>query len=181
MVAPAVKVARDGFVVNADLVNYMSSATTGTYDFLTHDPAWAIDFAPNGTRVQLGDRMTRKRYAETLELIGEQGVDAFYTGRIAVATIAALRNANGTMTMDDLANYSVVTRQPSQVKYRGYTITGGSAPSSGVVALSVMNILSGYDMRKVRDTKLATHRLDEAIRFAYGQVCYLTLSKVPQY
>lgn len=33
-------------------------------NFLVEDPAWAEDFAPNGVLVQLGDLITRKRYAE---------------------------------------------------------------------------------------------------------------------
>lgn len=170
VVAPAVNVARNGFVVNEDLVSYMTAATAVAGDFLSHDPTWALDFAPNGTRVKLGDVMTRKRYANTLETIGDYGVDAFYNGEIADATIQALRRANGSMTMEDLRNYSVAVRQPLQIKYRNFTITSCSAPSSGVVVLSTFNTISGYDMGKTSNINLTTHRLDEAIRFGYGQV-----------
>lgn len=170
VVAPAVNVARKGFVVTQDLVNYMTAATSLSGDFLSYNPEWAMDFAPNGARVQLGDIMTRKRYADTLETIGELGADAFYNGEIAEATIRALQNANGTMTMEDLRTYKVALRPPLQVKYRDYTITSCSAPSSGVVVLSTFNTISGYNMGKTADINLATHRLDEAIRFGYGQV-----------
>lgn len=64
--APAIHLARHGFKVTQDLVNQMKSATKGEANFLVEDPNWAIDFAPNGTLVQLGDTMTRKRYADTL-------------------------------------------------------------------------------------------------------------------
>jgi gamma-glutamyltranspeptidase/glutathione hydrolase len=107
VVTPAVNVARYGFRVTADTVGCMDSATAGTYDFLTYKPTWAIDFAPNGTRKGLGDILTRKRYADTLETIAEYGADAFYTGAIANATITALRKANGTMILEDLKNYTV--------------------------------------------------------------------------
>jgi len=106
VVSPAVKVARYGFVVNADTVRYMESASPGG-GFLTNDPSWALDFAPNGRRVQLGETLSRKRYADTLETIAEQGADAFYSGAIASATIAAIRRANGTMTLADLRNYTI--------------------------------------------------------------------------
>src|SRR5436190_4117631 len=79
VVTPAVHVARDGFTVTDDLVKYIAAATT-SYDFLTKDPTWALDFASNGTRAKLGDKITRKRYADTLETIGEYGPDTFYTG-----------------------------------------------------------------------------------------------------
>ena len=169
VITPAIKVARYGFVVTEDLVRYMACATAGAYDFLTYDETWALDFAPNGTRLGLGDVMTRKRYANTLESIAEKGPDAFYTGAIANATITALQKSNGTMTLSDLANYAVQIRQPSNITYRGYKIHSGSAPSSGAVVLSTMKIVEGYDMSTPSQLNFSTHYLDEAMRFAYGQ------------
>lgn len=67
VVLPAAKVAREGFRVNEDQVLYMNTVIPSG-EFLTEDPTWAIDFAPNGTRVQLNSIMTRKRYADTLEV-----------------------------------------------------------------------------------------------------------------
>lgn len=169
VVTPAVKVARYGFNVTEDLVRYMASVTPNN-KFLTDDPSWAIDFAPHGELVKLGDTITRKRYADTLEIIAAEGPDAFYTGAIAEATIAALSKKNGTMTLDDLKNYTVAIRKPSVINYRGYKLTSTSAPSGGVVALSTLNIVGGYDgFGDPAAINLTTHRLDEAMRFAYGQ------------
>lgn len=166
--APAIKLARDGFTVREDLIRYMNSVSPN--DFLTDDPSWAIDFAPRGRRVQLGETMTRKRYADTLEAIAQGGADAFYTGAIAKATIAALRNANGTMTLDDLGNYSVALRKPIFLNYRGYRLASTGAPSCGAVALSTLSTVSSYDdFGEPGQANLSTHRLDEAMRFAYGQ------------
>ncbi|KAL9034959.1 MAG: hypothetical protein Q9214_006807, partial [Letrouitia sp. 1 TL-2023] len=170
VIAPAIKLARYGFTVTADLVRYMDSATEDGENFLVDEPTWAIDFAPNGTRVGLNDTITRKRYANTLEAISEHGVDAFYTGSIANATIQALQAQNGTMTLDDLKNYTVEIRNPSQITYRNYRLTSCSAPSSGEVALSVMKAIEGYpDIGDPAAINISTHRLDEAIRFGYGQ------------
>ena len=167
---PAVHVARGGWTVNQDLVDYMDLAVEGIENFLVEDPTWAIDFAPNGTMLRLGDTITRRRYADTLESIAQYGVDAFYTGPIAEATIQAIQANNGTMTMQDLKNYSVALREPAAVDYREYKIRSCSAPSSGTVAMSVMNIVSGYDtMGEEATLNISTHRFDEAMRFAYGQ------------
>lgn len=73
LIMPAVKVARYGFPVTPDLVRYMASATAGIDNFLVNDPTWAIDFAPNGTLLGLGDTITRRRYADTLESIAKRG------------------------------------------------------------------------------------------------------------
>ncbi len=167
---PAIHTARNGWTVTTDLVNYMIAATAGQQDFLSQDPSWALDFAPNGTRVGLGDTITRKRYADTLETIANGGPEAFYTGYIAETMIDALQRANGTMTLGDLQNYTVAIRQPAQIDYRGYKLTSCSAPSSGVVVLSSLNTVDGYsDFFYPENINLSTHRLDEAIRFAYGQ------------
>ncbi|TPX08104.1 uncharacterized protein E0L32_010171 [Thyridium curvatum] len=169
VVKPAVRVARYGFNVTADLVRYMDSVTPNG-KFLTDSPTWAIDFAPNGTRVQKGQIMTRRRYADTLEAVAEGGADVFYTGAIANATIAALRAANGTMTLEDLRNYTVAIRKPAFATYRGFKLHSCSAPASGVVALSALKTVEGYSgFGDPASVNLTTHRLDEAIRFAYGE------------
>ncbi|KAL2372868.1 hypothetical protein RJZ57_002670 [Blastomyces gilchristii] len=167
---PAIRTARHGWPVNEDLVHYMEADTAGENDFLSKDPAWAVDFAPNGVLLGLGDIITRRRYADTLEKIAKYGADAFYSGPIAQATIRALQAQNGTMTLDDLKNYTVAIRGISQVSYRGYKVTSTSAPSSGVVTMSILNILNEYDdFFAPGNVNLSTHRLAEAMRFAYGQ------------
>lgn len=148
----------------------MDSAVEGIENFLVEDPNWALDFAPNGTRLGLGDTITRRRYADTLESIAHRGVDAFYEGPIAQTMIRAIQGSNGIMTMADLKNYSVALRDPCSIDYRDYHIRSCSAPSSGVVAMSAMKIIEGYtNIGEEATLNLSTHRFDEAIRFAYGQ------------
>jgi gamma-glutamyltranspeptidase / glutathione hydrolase len=167
VMTPAVNVARYGFEVTADTAKYLASVSNP--EFLTEDPTWAIDFAPNGTLVQEGQIMTRKRYADTLETISDEGPDAFYSGAIAEATIAAIQATNGTMTVEDLANYTVAIRDTLSVDYRGYKLTSCSAPSGGEVALSILNIVNGFDgFGDPAQINLTTHRLDEAMRWSYG-------------
>lgn len=171
---PAITTARDGFPVTEDLVRYMDRAVSDGEDFLSHNPTWAIDFAPNGTRLGLGDIMTRRRYADTLETIAKQGADAFYRGPIAETLVNAIQATNGTMTLDDLRNYTVAIGDVAQIDYRGYKVTSTTASSSGVVALSMLKIVDTYDdFFTPGNVNLSTHRLVEAMRFAYGQVSSL--------
>jgi gamma-glutamyltranspeptidase/glutathione hydrolase len=166
---PAVKVAREGFPVSADLVKQMNAAMTPTNRFLETDPTWRIDFAPNGTLVKLGQTMTRQRYADTLETIAKRGADAFYTGPIAETMIRTLKEKNGTMTLGDLKNYTVALRKPQGIEYRGYQAHSCSSPASGSVVLAVMKIMEGYeDFGDCNAVNISTHRLDEAMRFGYG-------------
>jgi gamma-glutamyltranspeptidase/glutathione hydrolase len=120
LVQPAIRLARYGFPVGPDLVRYMDYGNTS---FLVDDPMWSQDFAPNGTRVGVGDYMTRRRYARTLETIAEQGAEAFYTGDVAEATVSAIKQAEGIITMDDRP-YAVKVRTPLTISYRDFKITG---------------------------------------------------------
>lgn len=172
LLSPAIEVARNGFRVGEDLVRYMNAAVGDGEDFFIKNPIWAQDFAPNGTRLGLGDIITRRHYADTLEAIAKHGPDAFYTGPIAEAMIKAMKAENGTMTMKDLADYKIAFRNTSQIDYRGYKITSSTAPSSGNVALSILKVLGTYkDLFTSKESlNISTHRMDEAIRFGYGQV-----------
>ena len=169
LVRPAIDIARHGFLISEDLFSTMEEAIASQTDFFVEDPSWAIDFAPDGKKLGAGKWMTRKRYANLLEQIAEHGPDVFYTDSVAEATIAALQKANGIMTLTDLKAYAVAIRKPAEITYRGFKLTAASAPSSGVVALSVMKAIEGYQNMGY-DLNLSTHRLDEAIKFGYGQV-----------
>lgn len=169
----AINVARNGWNVTQDLVNYMASANSSAQvpNFLCAEPAWAVDFCPNGTLVGLGDVITRKRYADTLETIANEGPDAFYdpNGAIARTTIAALQAANGTMTVHDLANYTAAIRTVPNITYHDFMLYSCSAPSSGSIVLNTLNTVSGYqDFFGMDAVNISTHHLDEAIRFGYA-------------
>ncbi|KAM3414486.1 Glutathione hydrolase [Cercospora zeina] len=174
LVMPSVAIARNGFVVGKDLVKYMDSSVASAKavvgNFLVDDPNWALDFAPNGTRLGLGDVMTRKRYADTLQTIAEQGVAAFYSGPIARTWINHIRATGGNMALEDLTNYTVAIRKPASISYRDFHLHSCSAPSSGTVALSIMKIIEGYDnIGWASTTNQSTHIFDEALRFGYAQ------------
>lgn len=144
--------------------------STRSFDFLSKDPVWAVDFAPNGTRVGQGEIMTRKRYAATLSTIADEGADAFYRGPLADTLVRSVQQTNGTITMQDMEAYSVVSRRPVDILYRGkYRLHACGAPASGTVGLSALKILEGYDSGE-NDVDLHVHRTAEAMRFGYGKV-----------
>ncbi|CAK7265579.1 hypothetical protein SEPCBS57363_001655 [Sporothrix epigloea] len=185
VVMPAVHVARNGFPVSPDLVRYMTAATSTLGTFLTDDPVWAEDFAPNGTLLRLGDTITRKRYANTLEIIARGGVATFYEGDMAKDMIQLIRSRNGTMTLDDYKDYKIIVRPAVSTMFRGRRLFATGAPSSGAVALSILKTMEqfpatgldhdgGYDSDGHNSkANLSTHRFDEAMRFGYGARTHL--------
>ncbi|KAJ9149929.1 Gamma-glutamyltranspeptidase 1 [Pleurostoma richardsiae] len=173
VVHPAVHVARNGFNVTEDLVRYMTATLeeqkkAGRGNFLLEDPAWAEDFAPNGTLVTLGDVITRKRYADTLEKIGRDGIDTFYEGEIAKSIVEAVQATGGAITLDDMKNYTIHPKKAIHITYRGHKLYSTGAPSSGPVMLSMLKTMEQYDPLETSDVNLTTHRFIEAMRFAYA-------------
>jgi gamma-glutamyltranspeptidase/glutathione hydrolase len=143
----------------------------GNSSFLTKDPSWAIDFAPDGTLLGLGDILTRNRYAALLERIATEGPDCFYKGDIARSTIRAVQNAGGIMTAEDLAKYKPIQRDVMTITYRNFKITSLGAPSGGPVVLSILKTVEGYKtMGDLQSLNLSIHRLDQATRFGFGAV-----------
>jgi gamma-glutamyltranspeptidase/glutathione hydrolase len=170
LVMPAVRLARGGWEVGADLERYMALATLRSA-FLTEDPEWARDFAPAGRLLRAGERISRPRYADTLETVAREGAGTFYEGPLAEATVRALRKAGGIMTAEDLREYEAVVRKPVEMTYRGHRLVSCGAPASGSVVLAALGVVQGYgDFGWAEARNLSTHRLDEAVRFAYGLV-----------
>jgi gamma-glutamyltranspeptidase/glutathione hydrolase len=105
--------------------------------------------------------------AETLESIAQHGADGFYKGEIAQRLVEGVRAAGGIWSLQDLASYRVVERQPVVGRYRGLKITSAAPPSSGGIALMTMlNILQGFDLQ-AQDESTRTHLMVEAMRRAY--------------
>jgi len=85
-----------------------------------------------------GTVMRNHAYADTLKALAKGGADAFYYGPIAEDIAAAVQgdlNIPGDMTVEDLANYQIVEREPVCVDYRGHNVCGMGPPSSGGLAV----------------------------------------------
>ncbi|KDN37763.1 hypothetical protein RSAG8_09918, partial [Rhizoctonia solani AG-8 WAC10335] len=137
---PVIKLAK-GFQVSRELAKVLA----GNLPYITEDPLWAAVYAPNGTVAVSGQTIRRPTYAKALQRIADEGVNAFYTGPIANNIITKAQANGGIITLEDLKKYQVVIRKPVQIKYRNYTITSCPAPSSGIIALSALQILQHFD------------------------------------
>ncbi|KAJ4024687.1 hypothetical protein NW766_000927 [Fusarium irregulare] len=166
LVEPSITLARQGFIVGRDLQGIMDGVEDQSL-FLSK--AWRPDFAPTGSRIQAGDLMTRKRYADFLCLIRDNGAQAFYSGKLAKQIVSAVQGEGGILTLKDLQDYRVKSRPTVDLKFGQYRLVTSGAPSGGIVGLNILNTFQGYS--KTDDPariNLTTHRLDEAFRFGYG-------------
>ena len=88
--------------------------------------------------------MKRPRLANTLEIIANQGADAFYTGVLADKIVKEVRDRGGIFTTEDLATYTVDVRDALSVDLNGtYTAYTTHAPTSGPILTFILNILQG--------------------------------------
>ena len=165
LIAPAIVLAQNGFPVEDALA-----------DALTHDakrlarwPSSASIFLNGDQPLQEGEQLLQFDLADTLQAIADNGPRAFYTGPIADQIVAAVRQAGGIMSKQDLAHYHAVVRQPVRGTYRGYDIVAMPPPSSGGVTLiEMLNILGGYDLPKLGRGAPAFHDMIEAMKRAYA-------------
>jgi len=166
--APAIRLARDGFVVTPRLHN-------GLNNFGTHVDAWtkAHFSGPDGKPLPAGTLLKSPEQADLLMRIARQGPNAFYTGPTARRLVAAVNGAArnpSKMTLADLASYRAKPRTPICGTYRVYRICGMGPPSSGGIAvLQILKQLERFDMTKLGpNSPVAWHLFAESERLAYA-------------
>ncbi|WP_045046025.1 gamma-glutamyltransferase [Rouxiella chamberiensis] len=166
VMAPAIKLARQGFVLTRADTDILD---TKTAKFKDEPEVAKIFLRKDGTPLQPGDRLVQKDLANTLEAISRRGPDAFYKGKIPAAVEAASKKGGGIITAADFANYKVTETAPVTCSYRGYKFVSAPPPSSGGVTLcETLNILEGYDLKSMGfNSAAAIHTLTEAMRHAY--------------
>ncbi|KAF9770969.1 hypothetical protein IL306_011442 [Fusarium sp. DS 682] len=163
----AIKVARDGFIVNADMAAFIEKTIRAHRNFFVEDPSWAEDFTRNGQLIPEGEKMIRRRYARTLQAIADHGADVFYTGPFAESMVKTIQETNGTITLDDYKNYNVISREVLHAEYKGYDVYGIPSPAGGAVSLNILNTMNGYTHQD-EDRNTTLHIYIEAMKFAYG-------------
>ena len=167
LIAPAIRLAREGFAVEDDLADSLPRAQPR----LARWPASAkIFLKADGTPLERGDRLVQSDLAASLARSPRDGPRAFYEGPLAEKIVASLRANGGIMTLDDLKYYRAIERPAVRGSYRGYDIASMPPPSSGGVHLiQMLNILEGFPLRDSGAGSAATlHLMIEAMKPAYA-------------
>ena len=130
----------------------------------------AIFFNADGKPLGRGERLVQADLARTLEVIAQQGPDAFYRGRTAERIISAVREAGGRMTLGDMHSYRAVEREPLRGAFRGREILAMPPPSSGGVhVIQLLNILEAFPLQQMgANSAAAIHVMAEAMKLAYA-------------
>jgi gamma-glutamyltranspeptidase/glutathione hydrolase len=127
LVMPAVRLAREGFIVHpqlADEIEYGLEKYAGKTNFSEHFGS-----------VSAGQVFRQPELADTLQRIAEQGAQGFYTGRTADLIVREMERGNGLISHDDLARYEAVWREPLSANWREFVVHAAPPPSSGGFAV----------------------------------------------
>ena len=164
VIAPAIRLAREGFVVD----EYRSESIRSDSARLALFPASPRASCRPGGRRRPARSCVQPDLAATLEAIRREGAAGFYQGPVADLIVAEMERGGGLISHEDLARYQAIWREPVTIRYRGYTIYSMPPASSGGVTMGeILNIMEGYDPLPPFGTPALIHREAEAMRRAF--------------
>ncbi len=163
VLAPAIRLARDGFVVDSAFHRSLASGR----EYLAPFDGRAM-FYPGDSALPVGSRFVQPALARTLQLIADQGVQAFYSGEIGDSLVAAMKRGGGIITRADMQKYRPAWRTPIESRYRGHTLyTMPPASSGGITITETLNMLSTWDSLPSFGTASYAHILGSAYQRAF--------------
>lgn len=159
---PAIRLARDGFIVDSSLNHSLASARV-----IRRFEADSV-FLPGGQAVATGTRLKQPELARTLMAIADRGPSAFYSGWVADSLVATVHRDGGIITNEDLARYQPLWRDPIVGTYRGYSLIAMPPSSSGgITTLEVLNQLETFPAMPAFGSAEYVHLLAETFRRAF--------------
>jgi len=168
--APAIALARDGFLMNKRL-NGSLSGRNKTRAGLTAE-ARAVFFDGEGEVLPVGTRIRNPDLVEALEDMAANGARAFYQGQATglAKYVAEKTPQDGKLTAQDIQQYKAKNRDAVCGEYRAYTVCGMGPPSSGGVAVvQMLAQLERFDLAAMgADSPTFWHLFLESQRVAYA-------------
>lgn len=162
---PAIRLARDGYVVHSRVAFDWPAEVAK----LSRNAAAAATMLVDGRAPAAGAVHRQPALADTLAEIARHGRDGFYTGRIAEDMVRTLRALGGSHSLEDFANAEGAFVTPIRTGFRGCELLECPPNGQGIVALILLNILSGFDLGGL--DPLGPERIHlflEAAKLAYG-------------
>ncbi len=165
VIAPAVKLASEGFVVDEVRSRSLDEYRGWFYNFAASRRYFLPD---SGRAPSPGTRWVQADLGRTLAEIRDRGADGFYRGWVADSIVAEMDRDGGLISHEDLAAYRPLWREPIAVTYRGYTVYSMPPSSSGGVTLAlILNIMEGFGPLPPFGSSALIHRESEAMRRAF--------------
>jgi gamma-glutamyltranspeptidase/glutathione hydrolase len=156
---------RDGYAVS-EIIAHQWKDQEAT---LARDPTAAATFLIEGRAPKTGEIFRNPNLANSLEQIAKGGRDAFYKGSLAKAIADDMAKRKGLLTAADLAAHTSDWTEPISTDYKGHQVLEFPPNTQGVVALEMLNILEGFDLKALgHNSAEYLHLLVEAKKIAFA-------------
>ncbi|MEM9062091.1 MAG: gamma-glutamyltransferase [Pseudomonadota bacterium] len=163
LLAPAIGYARDGYPVSSRV----HSDWNGAVELMKAEPTMSKTFLVDGGAPAVGAIHRQPELARTMQAVADGGREAFYTGEIARDMVDYLRGLGGLHTVEDFANVQGEYVTPISSEFRGHMVWQCPPNGQGVIALLMLNIMSGVDTFGDLLSPDRIHAELEACRLAY--------------
>uniref|UniRef100_A0A8C0UG05 Glutathione hydrolase n=2 Tax=Cyanistes caeruleus TaxID=156563 RepID=A0A8C0UG05_CYACU len=154
-------VAQNGFNVTHELAKALSELKDLNYSDRFHEI-----FLPDGQPLLPGMFVRRLDLAAVLQLLGEEGVSAFYRGNLTQEMISEVHNYGGVLVEEDFSNYSVTVEDPVHTIYRGHLVFTPPPPHAGPALITALNILEGFNITRQGSRGNILHWVAETLKIA---------------
>ena len=119
----------------------------------------------------VGEVFRNPELAKTLTTLAKEGESAFYKGEIAKAILKTSSDLGGTMTGEDLSQFSAEWVEPVSTTYRGWKVYELPPNGDGIAALEMLNIMEQTPPATAGALSTAElHTRIEAMKLAYADV-----------
>ena len=167
---PAIELAENGFEVTPRLNALITRSAESLFRF---ESTRNYFLSEEAVPLFVGTLVRNPEYAGTLRTIASEGPSAFYSGPIAERIVQTVRGAEGNpgrISLEDLANYEVIEREPVCYRYRDHDVCGMGPPSSGALTVGqILGMIEAFDLRDYGPRNPVSWRLlGDATRLAFA-------------
>ncbi len=172
VMAPAIRLAKDGFLVSEKLAHELEEEKPGLQQFGVSKRIFLSDPEHNGEPYKVGDIFRQPELAATLQRVAANGAAEFYRGETARMLVADMQSNGGIISAEDLANYQPFIREVLRAHYqidghRWDVLTSPPPSSGGVAIIEALNMLEQTSLKGWDDPQ-SVHIVVEVMRRVFA-------------
>jgi gamma-glutamyltranspeptidase/glutathione hydrolase len=165
ILGPTIEYAHEGFPVTEVIAGSWAKSKAA----LSKSPNAFATYFPEGKAPKAGDVFKNPNLGRVYEAIAREGPQVFYHGAVAKKIVAYSDNVGGLFSLKDFVDHTATWVEPVSTVYRGYQIWELPPPGQGIAVLQMLNILSGYNLKKMGPQSADYwHLFVEAKKLAYA-------------
>jgi gamma-glutamyltranspeptidase/glutathione hydrolase len=180
VLAPAIKLAQEGI----EITWFETLASANQLDVLLRNPEAARLYLRNGKPLLAGieqpNYLKLPELASTLEKISREGAAGFYRGEVAEKMVAELQKGACPISLEDLANYQPLVKEPLKLAYRDFELLLLPGATGGPTIAEIVNLLEDRDLKALgANSAEYLHLLIEACKLGLADRLAYLADEVP--